>query len=275
MILIQKQKYKNGSKDDGLSDFSGSKLAQFLGINVYTPRIKPNLRKLKGWVINWGLSSIPWLDEQRFAILNKPSSIPNASNKLTAFEMMREARVVIPGFTTDIEEAKGWFDTPSTIVFCRTTLYGSCGSGIVIARNKEQLVTAKLYVYYIKKKWEYRVHVFKDGVFHVQQKRRLTSEQLAERGIDNRDRLIRNLDNGYIFSTNIDPLLPISSAHMCVKAVQSLGLDFGAVDLIVTEAGEVVVLEVNTAPGLEGSTLTRYKEVFEQFGEENGSTSIL
>lgn len=42
------------------------------------------------------------------------------------------------------------------------------------------------------------------------------------------------------------------------QACQALGLDFGAVDVAEQANGELVVLEVNRAPGLEGGTTTRY-----------------
>lgn len=49
-------------------------------------------------------------------------------------------------------------------------------------------------------------------------------------------------------------------------AVAALGYDFGAVDLGVKEDGTAVVWEVNTAPGLEGNTITTWanklKEIY-------------
>jgi glutathione synthase/RimK-type ligase-like ATP-grasp enzyme len=42
------------------------------------------------------------------------------------------------------------------------------------------------------------------------------------------------------------------------RAVDALGLDFGAVDVARLIGGETVVLEVNRAPGMEGMTLCIY-----------------
>lgn len=49
-------------------------------------------------------------------------------------------------------------------------------------------------------------------------------------------------------------------AHAAVKA---LGLDFGAVDIGETSTGQLVVLEVNRAPGIEGGTIDVYKSAIE------------
>lgn len=46
-------------------------------------------------------------------------------------------------------------------------------------------------------------------------------------------------------------------AHQAVKA---LGLDFGAVDIGQLADGKLIVLEVNTAPGIEGETLLAYSK---------------
>lgn len=44
-----------------------------------------------------------------------------------------------------------------------------------------------------------------------------------------------------------------------IKAVNALGLDFGAVDIVTEKnTGIPYVLEVNTAPGNEGTTTQKY-----------------
>ncbi|MNY63636.1 hypothetical protein D3C86_2006230 [compost metagenome] len=46
-------------------------------------------------------------------------------------------------------------------------------------------------------------------------------------------------------------------------AVNAIGLTFGAVDVIWNEyRHQAYVLEVNTAPGLTGTTLEKYAEAF-------------
>lgn len=113
---------------------------------------------------------------------------------------------------------------------------------------------APLYVKYIKKQQEYRVHVFNGSVIDVQRKMRRTDTPTEEVNWK-----IRNHSNGFIFGRE-GVELPTSATDMCVAAVQAIGLDFGAVDVIYNERSDTYyVLEVNTACGLIGTTLDKYK----------------
>jgi D-alanine-D-alanine ligase-like ATP-grasp enzyme len=71
---------------------------------------------------------------------------------------------------------------------------------------------------------------------------------------------VRSYENGWIFAREDVVRNPAAEAA-AIAAVASLGLDFGAVDVILRE-GKAYVLEVNTAPGIEGATLSAYLEAF-------------
>ena len=71
--------------------------------------------------------------------------------------------------------------------------------------------------------------------------------------------------------------LPNDVIHQATMAVGCLQLDFGAVDVIWNEAQKrAYVLEVNTAPGIEGTTLMRYASAFSSAIEKfrNGDWDI-
>ncbi len=100
------------------------------------------------------------------------------------------------------------------------------------------------------------VHARNGEVLDVQRKARkkeVPDEQVTWK--------IRNLAGGFIFARgDCNPEEGVK--EQAVKAVDALGLDFGAVDIIYTKKKEVLVLEVNTACGLVGTTLDKYVEAF-------------
>ena len=113
---------------------------------------------------------------------------------------------------------------------------------------------APLYTEYIPKKSEYRFHVFGGEVIDVQQKRK-------KRGFEStRDTRIRNVNNGYVYCRDgINP--PNGAADLAIRAVAACGYEYGAVDLIYNEKrDQCYVLEVNSRPGLMGTTLEKYAE---------------
>lgn len=204
-------------------------------------------------IINWGSQTIP----ERlagFSIINHPNKIANVSNKLAFFRMIHAADdAIIPQFWTnraDIEERH-------FPVVCRTILNGHSGAGIVIANNAEELVDAPLYVQYIKKQHEYRVHVAGGNVIAIQRKARLRSVP-----DDQVNWHIRNHSNGFVFARH-GFSTPDAVTDVAKRAVAASGLDFGAVDVVFNEnSGRAYVLEINTAPGLEGSTVNDYVNYF-------------
>jgi len=243
-------------------------LTRELGEEV--PRIPERTIKLRGHdVVNliiWGASSFPinnnWnMDSpnKRFNVLNNPYAVSLAANKLRTFSVFAHEGVPIVDYTRDIDTAYSWLASGECVV-ARTLLRAHGGEGIIITENVEQaLPEAPVYTLYKKKKYEYRVHVFKGEVIDIQQKKR-------ERGIAiEGDRAkIRNRVNGWVFcreDINIPEQDPDHSTlkETAIKAVRVLGLDFGAVDIIYNQReNQYYVLEVNTAPGLEGSTLVKY-----------------
>lgn len=172
------------------------------------------------------------------------------TDKLTQFQRFQEHGVQSPEFTTDIAVARSWGGT----VVCRTLLRGSEGRGIVVAEEPGQIVPAPLYTKYVKKKKEFRVHVLNGQVIDVQEKRR-KGEFDGER-----DTRIRNLANGYVFCRG-DIVEPDGLRDLATRASAALGYTLGAVDIAYNEhSNRCYVLEVNSTPGMEGTTLEKYSD---------------
>lgn len=221
-------------------------------------KIKNENSKFKGaankLVINWG-SSAPPEAVLECNVLNHPHAIRKAVNKLQAFQILSEG-VDVPEYTESREEANKWLAEGFTVV-ARTIVEGHGGEGIVLVENVAELPNAPLYTKYIPKAEEYRVHVFKDEAFFVQRKAR--KKEVPDGEVNWK---IRNLAGGFIFA-NQDVDVPPEAKEAAVKAVKLLGLDFGAVDIIWNKKrNKYYTLEVNTAPGLQGTTLEKYSEQF-------------
>lgn len=223
-------------------------------LTVRTDRV--HLLKPTRIVVNWG-SSEPFTDIPYCRILNNPDAVRLASNKLYTFGQWRRFGVACPEWTTEMDVAKEWAAKKSTTVFCRTRLQSHSGDGIVIANLASEVVNAPLYTKYIKKKKEFRVHVFNGKVIDVQEKRRSSASPDSSF-------LIRNHANGFVFCRD-DIIEPSDLRETGLNAVAALGLDFGAVDIVYNEHyDKCYALEVNSAPGLEGTTLQIYTDTIKE-----------
>lgn len=232
--------YKQGSR-------SARALADALGGRVLRLQGSQYRYRERDTIINWGNSQpFPYP-----ACLNPSENIRAASNKLAAFALMRDAGVQIPEFWTNE------IDIPDEAfpVVCRTILNGHSGAGIVIANNRGELVRSPLYVRYMKKRDEYRIHAGRNGIIAIQRK-------AIPNGTEPVDTRIRNHHNGYVFVRgDVNP--PEQVITQATLAINALGLDFGAVDIIWNNHYQLAtVLEVNTAPGLCGTTITDYANYF-------------
>jgi glutathione synthase/RimK-type ligase-like ATP-grasp enzyme len=237
---------------------------------VYTPRPSKSARALaralKGrrvrdlsrvqygdTVINWGNSGVP---PTMATLLNLPSAIGMIANKRIAFDIFRNADIPIPGYATT-KEGVTW--KGDTVV--RHKLTGHSGEGIEMVKAGETLPDAHLYVQYIRKEQEYRVHVGRrnDETTIIAVQRKARRKDVPDEAVNWQ---VRNHKNGFIFARE-GFTVPDSVLGVCKSALLASGLDFGAVDVIYNaKEGKAYVLEINTAPGLEGQTIADYAQFF-------------
>lgn len=243
----------------------GSESAKLIAEGLGIKRLKKEGSKFKGapnkLVINWGNSSIP-AEIAKCRVLNDPVAVSKASNKLSFFKTMAEHGVRVPRFTEALLEVHQLLEEGKTVV-ARTILNGHSGAGIVLIDNAEDIVEAPLYVEYIPKKQEYRVHVCNGEVVDVQRKARRKDVE-----DDQVNWKIRNHANGFIFARGADVLgdVPDDVEAQGKIAVLACGLDFGAADVVYNDKQKkAYVLEVNTAPGVTGETLEGYVKRFREY----------
>lgn len=214
------------------------------------------------YVISWGLTT-------PYNMGNGPSLV---KNKLTFFEFIKEynelnpdKQVNIPEWTTDWETAFEWVNNGTTVMI-RSILTGHSGKGIFIwDRNEEGWLDIEpgfpLYVKYKKKKSEFRVHVFSlDSqplqVIDVTQKKKRKD---FEGEVNTK---IRNHQNGWVYCRE-DITEPDDLRTQALRAATAVGIKHGAVDVIYNQhENKCYVLEINSAPGIEGTTLKKYVDAF-------------
>lgn len=212
-------------------------------------------------LINWGhAGTLPENVANAGRIINRPQAVRAAANKLLCFELLSQAGVRVVPHTVDPTVAAGW----GSKVVVRHTLNGHSGEGIEIVENGLDIPAAPCYTEYIVKETEWRVHVLGGEVIDCARKIRdpnYTGEI---------NWAIRNRAGGFIFARNSgepsDDVL-----EQAINAVRASGLDFGAVDVMVNKEtrrrpnAEAFVLEINTAPGIMGTTAERYAEAMRAY----------
>lgn len=240
-------------------------LAEALGVNRLRHTGSTFSSRREKNVINWGASSRIFNDPNllRNNILNVPTAIDIASDKARTFQTFLENNVNHPPFTSSRQRAIEWCED-GDMVFARTQLRASSGRGIHIMDPDHPdtwEVQAPLYVKYINKRHEYRIHVMNGQVIDTQRKG-LREEY---RGQEDVNWKVRNLANGFVFVRNDGHVVPQEALDVGIAAVAAIpGLLFGAVDVVYNEQQRrAYAIEVNSAPGIQNTTLENYVNAFQ------------
>lgn len=206
--------------------------------------------------INWGNSNLSVAGRGVLRILNKADAVSRAANKIKAFETFNRYQVPTIEWTNDMTQVRQWVEQDG-VAYGRRVLNGSQGSGIVIISSDDHSIPhCPLYTRAQIKTQEFRVHVADRKVIDFTRKRRRDGGAASD--------YIRNADNGWVYCRQ-DECLPNEVAAAALMAVTSLGLDFGACDVLFKkETRTPYVLEVNTSPGLEGTSLDKYVKYFRE-----------
>jgi len=227
---------------------SGRALAQALGADCGL-----RTRRVPLQIVRWGTARQPEADDEISCVLNRADAVARAANKYRSLEVMRAAGVSVPRFARSAEAMRDW---PDEVRMGRSD-HHSQGSDIRVlpCDDEPDFTQSDYYTLFIPTKREYRIHVFRDKIIRVQGKYLDFPDQAHP--------YIRNYEHGYRFR---QPSLTLRPARLeaAIEAVKALGLDFGAVDLIIGEDGNHYVLEVNTAPKCSPLTLSAYVEAIRE-----------
>lgn len=227
--------------------------------------------------VNWGRSNLPFAHMSFPNVINPPLTTGMLSNKLKFFQRIGHTDDV-PAWTTIPQEAMDW----NCRVFARFKLEASGGEGIVDfdpAKSGEFPSNAPLYTKYIPKTHEYRVHVgrsfFSRGEAAADFRPILVQRKIFKRGHNGleapKDWGVRNHDNGFIYVQNDGNPVPDAVVELALTVARRdfPTIHFCAFDIIYSsKTGKAHVLEGNTAPGLEGQSIIKYADYFEQLHKE-------
>ncbi len=216
-------------------------------------------------IINWG-NPLP-LPAPGIACVNQAEAVARAIDKRETWKNFGFYDVPTVEWTDDHEEALRWLIDDHRVIH-RRTLRGSQGAGCQVyslhgtdhtldGHHFDEMAFGGVYVKVFGRNprhvTEYRVSVCDGQVIDYSQKKR-------RRDYEGRiDPYIRSYGNGWVFCRE-EVNLPELAAITAQDAVEALGLDFGAVDLGVHRGGDTCVYEVNTAPGIEGTSHRRWAD---------------
>jgi len=237
----------------------GRELAQALGVQRIrheNSRFRGNSEKI---VINWG-SRTDCIGLAGSRVINWFNKVDSASHKTCFFSFMPSD--IIPEYTRNHSTAEQWLSEGFTVV-SRAILRGHSAHGLEVHEPSPlvppSLPQVPLYTKYFRKTAEYRVHIAFGAIIDVQKKMRRLETPDHEVNWQ-----VRNLENGFIYGRE-GFHTPDRVLEYACRAHEATGLDFGAYDVCNHMPSRTsVVLEVNTAPGLTGTTLERYTECFKR-----------
>lgn len=279
----------------GATDITGNALAQAL--NITGVREKPTTSD-GDITICWGVKTDRDVT-LRGKVLNHPNTIRKNRNKLEALKMMSADRALTSAIApfvaaNEITTAINSRRMSYPIVGRKTHHQG--GKGFWLCLNDSHVQSAiadgaEYFQKFINIATEYRLHIFDGEVIYAVKKVENASEEswaayrrdkindYAQKNNVQMDantvnyalkvlfkeaqlpnRLIRSNHLGWKFTSVAVNTLPAALKAAAIKAVQVIGLDFAAVDCAIGTDNAPYIIECNSGPGLEGTTLTKYTE---------------
>lgn len=251
---------------------TGRAIAEALGIPHGT---NPNdIPRGTDKVIRWGnAKTVPFAIEQ----VNPARAIMLAGDKLETLRTLQAAGVACLEFRDRPPEELGrtiWFGRKrrgfggkDIIAFSADgvwTPHHILDGGLLRwddERAVRKIGACELFTRYVDNSREYRIHVVNGEVIRYQRKYRKEHHVVID---DNYVR-VQNHSNGYVFRQPQRALRP-ERYDTSIAAVEALGLNFGAVDMVIDDNvgpnGVSRILEVNTAASCAPKTLSAYVEAF-------------
>lgn len=182
-------------------------------------------------------------------------------DKLTQYKYFKENNIPAVEFTESLDEALEWSLQGHTVM-ARTKTKGQTGSGIFVCLPQVDAFDfaepVKVFTKYISHKREFRVNLFKGELVNVREKKKKT-------GFKGGDFHIRNLANGYTTakcSSYPNQIVDIAKQASLCSSSDLIGVDIGYNEL----KDFAFVIEVNSGPSIEGSSVQDFVEAIKKHG---------
>jgi glutathione synthase/RimK-type ligase-like ATP-grasp enzyme len=212
-------------------------------------------------LVNMGKTDPACLPHGRYVLINPPEAVANAADKRLTKQKFQEHNIVTAEWWPDFNIPERKFP-----VVVKHRL-GSRGTGVYLMRTpddlarffesrgedhvKEMFIVERFKNY----RYEYRLHATQTGVFLANRKARVE-------GVPTDQRWKHSFDTSVWFNEDNPEFRKPDTwdeiKDTACKAVASLGMDFGAVDVKVNTSGKFFIIEVNSAPSLGDSTRSCY-----------------
>ncbi len=283
----------------GATDVTGQALADALNLELVKKRPR-NLRRAD-IVIGWGAKTNDAVDMGQAKVLNHPDKIRDNRNKFTTLQTLAGVRSLnnsIVPFKPANEIKRAIDRGEMSFPLVGRTNYHQGGKGFWLCLTLSHVDSAinegaQYFQGYADIDTEYRLHVAFGKIIYAQKKVENPTEEgwVAQRkekidnyaqknnvNLDNDtvnyvltrlvkeavlpDRIVRSNRRGWKFSSVAPNSVIKALRDVAIKAVEKMGLDFGAVDCAKKSDGSPMVIEINSGPGLQRTAFDKYVESF-------------
>ena len=180
-----------------------------------------------------------------------PSSLPTLNARAGTFNKLRELELLRAKGVTTVPFSRSPMDLVAPVM--GRSLQHTRGNDIVVYQVRPNQLGLRarhdFYTQLIGKQQEFRIWSYRRTVIGCYEKILAYPVKLGRRG---RSREVWNYRNGYAYIFRRPEEVPEALKQLARHAVDAVGLDFGAVDLLTDRQNRGYVLEINSAPGVEG-----------------------
>lgn len=161
-----------------------------------------------------------------------------AANKIQQLQKFKAAGLLTPPFWGQLPSEVGAFP----VLGRKLKGHGGLDIALIMQPGDAKFFSSDFYTRYIPRKTEFRTWIYR--------RRHLGTYEKVQ--VKAATKIGANYKNGFSFKLLASESVPAALRDIAAKAVDALELDFGAVDTLMGIDGALYILEVNTAPGVEG-----------------------